>query len=56
MRGWTDLSWREKCKIEAGEISPFDYLTGYSFDVKTKAREGTEQKENNKKIIGNNSK
>jgi hypothetical protein len=44
MRDWTDLSFREKSKIEDGEVSPFDYL-GDSFEIKTKVSEGIEKKE-----------
>ena len=47
MRSWCDLSWREKCKIESGKVNKFDYLTGYTFQVKTKVREGKEKKKKN---------
>ncbi len=48
MKSWCDLSWREKCKIEEGNVNGFSYLTGYSFQVKTKVRKGKEKKENEK--------
>jgi len=44
MKFWCDLSWREKCKIKEGNVSKVDYLTGYSFDVKAKVREGKNSK------------
>lgn len=37
--------WGEKCKIEEGDVNPLTYLTGYSFDVKSKVQEGIERKE-----------
>lgn len=45
MKGWSDLSWREKCKIKNGDVASFKYLTGYTFEVKQKVREGKEKKE-----------
>jgi len=45
LKSWCDLSWREKCKIENGEVNKFDYLSGYDFRVKTKVREGKEKKD-----------
>ena len=45
MKSWCDLSWREKCKIESGEVNPFSYLSGYDFRVKTKVQEGLDKKE-----------
>ena len=44
MKSWCDLSWREKCKIEEGNVNEYSYLSGYSFDVKTKVKEGKEKK------------
>lgn len=38
MKSWCDLSWREKCKIQEGKVNSFKYLTGYTFDVKTKVK------------------
>lgn len=43
MKSWCDLSWREKCKINEGNVSSLKYLSGYSFQVKTKVREGKER-------------
>jgi len=45
MKSWCDLSWREKCEIEEGNVPDFKYSTGYTFDVKSKVREGKEKKE-----------
>jgi len=45
MKSWGDLSWREKCRVKAGDVNSFKYLTGYTFQVKTKVREGKERKE-----------
>ncbi len=47
MKSWGDLSWREKCKIRDGDVSDFKYLSGYSFDVKAKVRDGKEKKSKN---------
>ena len=47
MKSWCDLSWNEKCDIEEGEVNPFDYLSGYSFDVKTRVQEGQKKLEEN---------
>lgn len=43
MKAWCDLTWREKCKIEAGDVSPLKYQTGYTFEVKSKVRKGIEK-------------
>ena len=45
MKSWYDLNWREKVKIEEGEVNPLDYLSGYDFEVKVKVGEGKEQEE-----------
>ena len=45
MKCWCDLSWREKCKIQDGEVNTLKYLTGYTFDVKQKVKDGEEQKD-----------
>jgi len=47
MKSWCDLSWREKCKIKSGEVNSFSYLSGYTFDVKTKVQKGINEKEKN---------
>ena len=47
MKSWCDLSWREKCKIESGEVNPLSYSSGYSFDIKTKVKEGIKEKDKN---------
>ena len=43
MKSWCDLSWREKGKINNGDVNPHKYHT-YSFRVKTKVREGIDKK------------
>jgi len=48
MKSWCDLSWREKCKINEGEVNSFKYLSGYDFRVKTKVRDGIERKSKKK--------
>jgi len=48
MKGWCDLSWNEKRKIEEGNINEFDYLSGYEFRVKVKIDEGITKRENKK--------
>jgi predicted 3-demethylubiquinone-9 3-methyltransferase (glyoxalase superfamily) len=48
MKSWCDLSWREKQKIEGGDVNSFNYSEGYSFQVKQKVQEGIE-KTNEKK-------
>ena len=40
MKSWCDLSWREKCKIEDGDVNSLSYLSGYDFNVKTKVKKG----------------
>ena len=45
MKGWCQLSWREKTRIADGEVNPMDYLYGYEFQVKEKVKEGQEKKE-----------
>ena len=45
MKSWCDLSWREKCKIEEGEVNSYSYSSGYDFNVKKKVEEGLETKE-----------
>lgn len=45
MKSWCDLSWREKCKINEGEVNSFSYLTDYDFNVKSKVQEGLAKKE-----------
>lgn len=49
MKSWCDLSWREKCEIEEGDTNSFKYLTGYTFQVKTKVQKGKEEKRRKKK-------
>ena len=51
MKSWCDLSWKEKCDIESGNVTSFDYLCGYDFNVKSKVVVGQEkhQKEDEKK-------
>lgn len=49
MKSWCDLSWREKCKIEEGDVNEFDYSSGYTFQVKTKVSEGKEKKQDKEK-------
>ncbi len=39
MKSWCNLSWTEKCKINAGEVNTLKYQSGYDFRVKTKVRE-----------------
>ena len=50
MKSWCGLSWREKCKIQDGEVNSFKYLTGYTFDVKQKVKDGIEQKDKSKNL------
>lgn len=45
MKGWCDLSWQEKCRIENGDVSLLEYQTGCTFDVKSKVEKGIEKKE-----------
>jgi len=47
MKSWCDLSWREKRRIEEGEVNTFHYCSGYDFRVKRKVEEGQEKKEKN---------
>lgn len=56
MKGWCDLSWREKCKIQEGDVNSFKYLTGYTFDVKQKVKVGKEQKEKSENLNQSDSK
>lgn len=51
MKSWCDLSWREKCNIEEGNVNSLDYLSEYTFDVKTKVEKGKENKELNERRI-----
>ncbi len=44
MKSWCDLSWREKRKIEDGDVNPYSYQC-CSFRVKTKVKEGKILKE-----------
>ncbi len=44
MKNWCDLSWREKRKIEEGEVNRYSYMS-HSFQVKTKVKEGIDRKE-----------
>ena len=44
MKGWCDLSWKEKCDIEKGNVNELNYLSGYEFRVKSKVREGVKNK------------
>ena len=45
MKAWCDLSWREKCDIEEGNVDAYKYFSGYTFDVKTKVQDGKKRKE-----------
>jgi len=40
MTSWGDLSWREKKRVEAGQVDPYGYSLGYTFDVKVRVSEG----------------
>ncbi len=44
-KSWCDLSWREKQKINDGDVNPLNYLSGYDYRVKVKVREGKEKKD-----------
>ncbi len=46
MKSWGDLSWREKCNIREGNVNSFNYLTGYTFQVKQEVVRGKEKEEN----------
>jgi len=48
MKSFCDLSWLEKCDIRNGRVNPYSYSTGYTFDVKSKVREGQEKAEKQK--------
>jgi len=50
VKSWCDLSWREKCKIERGEVSLLKYQSGYDFRVKSKVREGIEKAAKQKEL------
>ena len=41
MKSFGDLSWREKCKLRDGEAKEYKYSSGYTFDVKQKAKKPT---------------
>ena len=45
MKSWSDLSWREKCEIRDGEARVYKYISGYTFDVKTKVSKGIKEKQ-----------
>lgn len=34
MKSFYDLSWDEKCRIWDGRVNPYDYSSGYDFQVK----------------------
>lgn len=44
MKFWSDLSWREKCRIKSGQVNELDYLSGYSYRVKSKVKKGKRKK------------
>ena len=44
MKSFGDLSFQEKCQIEAGEVNPYSYSTGYDFRVKTAVAEGIKKR------------
>lgn len=50
MKSWCDLSWREKCKINDGDVNPYSYQC-CSFRVKTKVEEGIVLKEKQKEKV-----
>ena len=51
MKSWCDLSWTEKQKIEEGEAEEYKYSTGYTFQVKTKVKEGKKAKQERSKDV-----
>jgi len=49
VKSWCDLSWREKCKIQEGNVNSFKYSFGYDSRVRNKVRENQEKRDEQEK-------
>ena len=56
MKSFYHLTWLEKCDMESGRVNPYDYLTGYDFNVKSAVEKGQRKKDENIKKFQKNEK